>query len=1436
MPTQAEVIAELYRRDALPPDRKSAYEELMRRGAVPQVGLHEALQPIEQQLQDEAKSQATGDIMHREQGMTLEKTDNGDGTATYTPTQTQAPQNLSTREQLAIYRAHAADKQFGQYVGDQLGRAGQPLPSQIEEAQNAESFARVKARRVAGQTGITNFSNATVGGLLQIGPDALEMTKPMEGDSVTAQLHNAILNHLLPGMDSPEAQQLRDRVRRGASQMESDTFTVDPESTAGKFGHVVSGVGRYAVPGVGAAADAGAYRRHVEEARRKGTPISPEEELTGAAAIFGSTLAMGKLVPGKTAAMSYITNNQAFKNSLTQAVGKYALGAGYAYTDMQVMNSIHNAVEHFTTDPDRYLTEGNLGAGATGALLHGVAELPGFAKDAAAGARGEGVESRLRPLADQKQQADQILRSGEHLSPEIQAHLQKLSDHNPAITQEVLDRVEKQHGSDAMESLLERLQKPADTEEHGTQPASGLPVVPRVTPADGAVDNTGSGVGPKAESKAETPTQEVARPKFRNIHSDLAVPPAELKDEVSITKFAKENGYDATRLEGKDGRRMLIELADQRSGRLGKTPSAPDQVRFPGERQFVPEKPVDRMPSETPGGKKILPEPPKEAPDMDFPVLKKWAKENGYERIDGIEGRRALTREMAKQRRNSKTDLPELPASSKNWNDNQARYWAEQSGYKVEEGMTAAEVKAAVRDQHKATSTSRPDAAKLDALNSVVESRKAADKSIADAPKKTPWYGPSLEFLKDVGLDVGERIRDLSPRVYGKLMTSLETHPRQRISATRAKLVPVLRDIQGEIGKVGSARDEQFKSLWHDQNWEGMKAMLPKMGEKLEAVRPVLADLHAREVKLGIREGTLGENYLPSSVRDLEMLRSLHPDRMSEIEEAWHLSQRAQGGKALNAEEKMVLANNVLAGYGPKPAGGNRPGFAKARTRGTLTPQELAAYEHPFTALMHRVERGERAIGKAEVFGKAGVKNPEVLAESVGAYIKKEVEAGTLDGGKEKEVTSLIHTLMAGYANQPGKMVRQVRALVHLTTLGHLTSGVRQLTDLATTVRRHGVFNTIGAVGDALRLTDADKPMFLRQLGLDPVSHDFVDPGRIGTAVDTVTKWNGFQKVDVFTKEVEINAFRRKLETAATSPDSAAFRKIARDWEPVMGGKDFAAATEAARNGDFTNQHLRDLSAMVLADVQPITMMQMPRKYLESKDGRAFYVLRSFQLKQLASIRRDIVQRLSTKGQRMEGGKQLAGLLAFGVAANFGMRFMEDLVNGKDLSNADVPDRVLDAGLNIIGTNRFTATKVRQGGPLSALQDLAFEVPGLGNFDAPVKDAVSMGNGKGFETFKLVPVPLVSDLLYYWSPWGRGYTKNQEDAKHEYQGMLKDAKDRAKAEYQDGNDQAGDTWLALYNDRRLQGPGDGRKHALAAYDLKHTIERALEKERANGTH
>jgi len=450
---------------------------------------------------------------------------------------------------------------------------------------------------------------------------------------------------------------------------------------------------------------------------------------------------------------------------------------------------------------------------------------------------------------------------------------------------------------------------------------------------------------------------------------------------------------------------------------------------------------------------------------------------------------------------------------------------AEQNGYDVEGLKYNGEISRAIREQHAdaiervkkgAEAESRlnlPDAA------SVEKGKPAEQPTIAQTEKTTSQQaeiaretiekaankkrsllsGPA-KLAKNLLLDVGEQIRDISPRVFGRLMKTVELEPRQRIAATRSELAPGLKRINEFLGKPGTEHAEKWHELWLDQDGTGLRAMLPEnLRPDFDAVYPYLRDLHAREVKMGIREGTLGKEYLPSSVRDLDLLRSLHPEKMGEIEEAWQLRQAAEG-RPLTDAERLDVANNVAAGYGPTPGGGVRPGFAKERSRGKLTAEERAAYERWDTALLHRIERGEMAIGKAEFFGKGN--KPTDLMTSIGKVLTEEIEAGRLKGEKQRELTALLHTRFMGDANTPGRTVRHIRQAIHLVALSHITSGLRQLTDLATTAGRHGLVNTINAAGDALRFQGKDRALFLHSLGLDPVHHDFVDLNLLGKAVD----------------------------------------------------------------------------------------------------------------------------------------------------------------------------------------------------------------------------------------------------------------------------------------------------------------------------------------------
>jgi hypothetical protein len=113
----------------------------------------------------------------------------------------------------------------------------------------------------------------------------------------------------------------------------------------------------------------------------------------------------------------------------------------------------------------------------------------------------------------------------------------------------------------------------------------------------------------------------------------------------------------------------------------------------------------------------------------------------------------------------------------------------------------------------------------------------------------------------------------------------------------------------------------------------------------------------------------------------------------------------------------------------------------------------------------------------------------------------------------------------------------------------------------------------------------------------------------------------------------------------------------------------------------------------------------------------------------------------------------------------------------------------------------------------------SFFIPPVTQFDAIAKDVMSMGDGRGFETPRMLP--LVGDLIYFWSPWGKGRTLNAEEAKRVYRERLRDLRQEAYLARQAGDHATARDMLKLYNARRTEGPGDGRKEALMFDDLRY---------------
>jgi len=265
----------------------------------------------------------------------------------------------------------------------------------------------------------------------------------------------------------------------------------------------------------------------------------------------------------------------------------------------------------------------------------------------------------------------------------------------------------------------------------------------------------------------------------------------------------------------------------------------------------------------------------------------------------------------------------------------------------------------------------------------------------------------------------------------------------------------------------------------------------------------------------------------------------------------------------------------------------------------------------------------------------------------------------------------------------------------------------------------------------------------------DNIAKEFDEPSKSSKAVDTVFKLSGLNKLDALGKETFINSVITKYQSWATKGD----KRLKPELEKVFGKdtKELKQAIKDLKSGDIT-ENVKLLAFNELSDFQPITFAEMPQKYLTGGNGRLFYMLKTFTLKQFDIYRNEIFQQIAKKGTRVQGLKNLIRLLSFFVIMNATADELKDLVLNRKTS---LKDRTVDNILRAVGFSKYLTWKVRTEGLGSGLSRQI--LPPFKFIDSISKD-ISQGIENGSEVIQSIPV---GGKLYYW--WfGKGQYKNEK--------------------------------------------------------------------------
>ncbi|MGE5607808.1 MAG: hypothetical protein ACM359_01000 [Bacillota bacterium] len=840
---------------------------------------------------------------------------------------------------------------------------------------------------------------------------------------------------------------------------------------------------------------------------------------------------------------------------------------------------------------------------------------------------------------------------------------------------------------------------------------------------------------------------------------------------------------------------------------------------------------------------------PPEARDWSFTRLKKWATANGY-KVGQAHNLDSVRKYVADQRGTSMTELPRLPKEAALWGDRRLRWWAEQNGYNVSEAVSPKEAKALIRQQRAASiATAKEDLQALkrgpeaiQALKSQRENppgvpvgrdfsgrvidayRDAAEKARISAAKAAPPEGTSHKRRVPLTVEewitpISSRIRDISASIYNRLMR-MEFDTGVKRERIKRQLQAAATTLSESLGGKDSEKYQSFKTAVLNQNFDAAKALVPAEAQPAfdtfaQTFEGLIGDMQGAGVTIGRIE-----NYWPRFLKDYKAFDAEFGNDKGRFEEAWELAKTVKGRRLLTAEEKAEIANSVLQGYGPRKPGSYGTPNARERRIAKISSEQADHYLDPFEAAFRYVDGAVYAAERAKFFGKSD--KPEDVAASIGQMIQREVDAGHLNKEQQEELVSLLQTRAAADMVTMGRKTRTLRQMIHMATLGQFSSALNQIVDLATTAVSHGVGNTVKGAMAAMHITPAEHRIVMEELGIHDHGEEFKDVGKLARMADKVLTITGFKAMDRLGKETRVNAAWDAFRRTANNPKSEDFKRLEKEYRPVLGDK-FDATMEDLRN-DRRSEDARYLLFLDATKIQPVTLSQMPEHYLRMPNGRIVYTLKTFTVTQTDMLRREVLRKLATPGQRKAGLESLAKFVVYTTLLNLGKEMIKKLMRGQTISVEDIPDVAIDSMLGLVGLNRYTTTKAWSK-PVDTLID--FIAPPLQWIDKSWADIVS-GGKNGLSSVRYFPA--VGELLYYHAPFGKGFNLNREQAKTDYRSKLKDLRSEIQYAVQNGDIDQADKLITIYNERRTQGPGDGRQSDLSLDSVYASLERKQKKQ------
>ena len=519
------------------------------------------------------------------------------------------------------------------------------------------------------------------------------------------------------------------------------------------------------------------------------------------------------------------------------------------------------------------------------------------------------------------------------------------------------------------------------------------------------------------------------------------------------------------------------------------------------------------------------------------------------------------------------------------------------------------------------------------------------------------------------------------------------------------------------------ARDpSKFKGFFGD--WGRMRSELGRVG---------------REMKdSGIKFDAL-DNYFPRIAKNPSKLGDAQLGYLS-----WKVAKAAEiKGSALSGDEIGVLMKQAVLAPSEELSRAPLGSSLRDRMVPELNDYLLPHYADPAEALHSYFRTSARDIARAQFFNKLSGKKLAYMHDDSNEAVTKAIDKLTESAGKHvpdelknlspvdrQKIADLLRARFTTGEQSPKQWIQTYKNIGYTTLLGNPLSALTQLGDQAFSVYKYGIRSYAKALF-------TPKVINKKDIGLtDAMEELFASTSKTKKTLDFFLKVSGFNKLDQFGKDMILNAaYQRYTKLASTKKGTD---QIVKKWGKYFEG-DIDDLVKGLKSKNIENDNVRLLLWHELADVQPIALSEMPEKYLANPNGRIFYMLKTFTIKQLSFMKREFLQDFA-KGNHVRATRRLVAFSGAWMTANGTADGLKDFVKGD--TEKTVTDNMTENLLQMAtGLTKYNFLSGAREGPVQAAID--FIMPPVPIVDDLAKAAFTKDPTKVLKT-----LPWGGNIMY----------------------------------------------------------------------------------------